>query len=202
MPFDFAVKHGAYLNTFLAKKRSLQSTIYLPIPCVVAFWFWFLTCVTTNSFFYRLIFFTSRTNGELKGYLELKAFFNYAKETMGIEKLCKKPDKDKPTFWLFIRMIFFLCRQNINKKLSWWAGMVLLWIAAFHRRLLFPSFCPWVIICSVQQSNDIFIPFCLSALWLKVSAPLHSRHPGQVVKPDQSLYDKIHWITFFTIQFK
>ena len=118
MPFDFAVKHGAYLNTFLAKKRSLQSTIYLPIPCVVAFWFWFLTCVTTNSFFYRLIFFTSRTNGELKGYLELKAFFNYAKETMGIEKLCKKPDKDKPTFWLFIRMIFFLCRQNINKKIK------------------------------------------------------------------------------------
>ena len=43
MPFDFAVKHGAYNQIFLfsLSQKSLQSTIYLPIPCV-AFWFRFL----------------------------------------------------------------------------------------------------------------------------------------------------------------
>ena len=53
MPFDFAVKHGAYNQIFLfsLSQKSLQSTIYLPIPCVVAFWFWFLAGLTTISIF-------------------------------------------------------------------------------------------------------------------------------------------------------
>ena len=89
------------------------------------------------------------------------------KETIHIEKIWKIPaDKDKPTFWLFIRMSFFLCRQNINKKIKLvgWHGFTM--NCCFSPQVVIPfilSMCNNLLGSTVKRYFHSFLLKCFMA---------------------------------------